>query len=245
VIKIGAEPNGLNINFEVGSTAPEALARKVREMRADVGIALDGDADRMILVDEKGHLIDGDQVMAVVAESWRDEGRLSKPGVVATVMSNLGLERHLASLGLALERTAVGDRYVIERMREKGFNVGGEQSGHIILSDYATTGDGLVAAMQVLAVVQKVGKPASEVCRRFEPVPQVLRNVRFKGGRPLENPAVAKAIADATARLGERGRILVRPSGTEPVIRVMGEADDQALVDALVSDVCEAVAGAA
>src|SRR6202453_2281262 len=246
VIKIGVEPNGLNINFEVGSTAPEALARKVREMRADVGIALDGDADRMILIDEKGHLIDGDQVMAVIAESWRDEDRLSKPGVVATVMSNLGLERHLASLGLTLERTAVGDRYVIERMRQKGYNVGGEQSGHIILSDYSTTGDGLVAAMQVLAMVRKLGKPASEVCRRLEPVPQVLRNVRFKGGgRPLENPAVAKAIADATARLGERGRILVRPSGTEPVIRVMGEADDQALVDALVSDVCEAVAGAA
>ena len=158
VIQIGVEPNGLNINFEVGSTAPEALSRKVREMRADVGIALDGDADRMILVDEKGRLIDGDQVMAVIAESWRDEGRLSRPGVVATVMSNLGLERHLMSLGLQLERTAVGDRYVIERMREKGFNVGGEQSGHIILSDYATTGDGLVAAMQVLAVVRKLGR---------------------------------------------------------------------------------------
>ena len=159
VIKIGVEPNGLNINLEVGSTAPEALARKVREMRADVGIALDGDADRMIIVDEKGHVIDGDQVMAVVAESWRDEGRLAKPGIVATVMSNLGLERHLASLGLTLERTAVGDRYVIERMREKGFNVGGEQSGHIILSDYSTTGDGLVAALQVLAVVHRLGKP--------------------------------------------------------------------------------------
>ena len=180
-------------------------------MRADVGIALDGDADRMILVDEKGRLIDGDQVMAVIAESWRDEGRLSKPGVVATVMSNLGLERHLAGLGLTLERTAVGDRYVIERMREKGINIGGEQSGHIILSDYSTTGDGLVAAMQVLAVVQKQGKPASEVCRRFEPVPQVLRNVRFNGGKPLENPSVTKAIADATARLGERGRLLVPP----------------------------------
>jgi phosphoglucosamine mutase len=160
VIKIGLEPNGLNINFEV-ATAPEALARKVREMRADVGIALDGDADRMILVDEKGRLIDGDQVMAVIAASWRDEGRLAKPGVVATVMSNLGLERHLASLGLTLERTAVGDRYVIERMREKGFNVGGEQPGHIILSDYSTTGDGLLAAMQVLAVVHKPGRPAS------------------------------------------------------------------------------------
>src|SRR6185437_5232907 len=167
VIRIGVEPNGLNINFEVGSTAPEALSRKVREMRADVGIALDGDADRMVMVDEKGHLIDGDQVMAVIAESWRDEGRLAKPGIVATVMSNLGLERHLAGLGLSLERTAVGDRYVIERMREKGLNVGGAQSGHIILSDYATTGDGLIAAMQALAVVRKLGRPASEVCRRF------------------------------------------------------------------------------
>jgi phosphoglucosamine mutase len=245
VIKIGVEPTGLNINLEVGSTAPEALQRKVREMRADVGIALDGDADRMIIVDEKGHLIDGDQVMAVVAESWRDEGRLAKPAIVATVMSNLGLERHLASLGLALERTAVGDRYVIERMREKGLNVGGEQSGHIILSDYSTTGDGLVAALQVLAVVHRLGRPTSEVCRRFEPLPQVLRNVRFNGGKPLENPAVAKAIAEATARLGDRGRLVVRPSGTEPVIRVMGEAEDKALVDTLVSDVCDAVAGAA
>jgi phosphoglucosamine mutase len=183
--------------------------------------------------------------MAVVAESWRDEGRLSKPGIVATVMSNLGLERHLEKLGLALERTAVGDRYVIERMRERGYNVGGEQSGHLILSDYSTTGDGLVAALQVLAVINKLARPASEVCRRFEPLPQVLRNVRFNGGRPLENPAVAKAIADATARLGGRGRLVIRPSGTEPVIRVMGEADDKELVDALVGDVCDAVAGAA
>ena len=246
VIKIGVDPNGLNINLEVGSTAPEALSRKVREMRADIGIALDGDADRMIMVDEKGQLIDGDQVMAVIAESWRDEGRLAKPGMVATVMSNLGLERHLASLGLTLDRTAVGDRYVIERMREKGFNVGGEQSGHIILSDYATTGDGLVAAMQVLAVVQKAGKPASEVCRRFEPVPQVLRNVRFNGGKPLENRrSWRRRSPRPTARLGDRGRLVIRPSGTEPVIRVMGEADDQALVDTLVSAVCEAVARAA
>jgi phosphoglucosamine mutase len=245
VIRIGVEPNGLNINLEVGSTAPEALAGKVREMRADAGIALDGDADRMVIVDEKGHLIDGDQVMAVIAELWRDEGRLAKPGVVATVMSNLGLERHLAGLGLALERTAVGDRYVIERMREKGYNVGGEQSGHIILSDYSTTGDGLVAALQVLAVVHKLRKPVSEVCRRFEPLPQILRNVRFSGGRPLDNPEVAKAIANATARLGASGRLVIRPSGTESVIRVMGEAEDRTLVDALVADVCEAVAKAA
>jgi len=245
VIRMGVEPTGLNINLEVGSTAPEALARKVREMRADIGVALDGDADRMVIVDEKGRVVDGDQVLAVIAESWRDDGRLSRPGVVATVMSNLGLERHLASLGLALERTAVGDRYVIERMRDKGYNVGGEQSGHVIFSDYATTGDGLVSALQVLAVVQKRGRPVSEVCRRFEPLPQVLRNVRFNGGKPLEHPAVAKAIADAAARLGDRGRILVRPSGTEPVIRVMGEADDKALVDKLVGEVCDAVAGAA
>ena len=245
VIRIGVEPNGLNINQDVGSTAPEALARKVREMRADVGIALDGDADRMIIVDEKGHVVDGDQVMAVIAESWREDDRLSKPGIVATVMSNLGLERHLNRLGLALERTAVGDRYVIERMREKGYNVGGEQSGHVIFSDYSTTGDGLVSALQVLAVVQKIGRPVSEVCHRFHPLPQVLRNVRFNGGKPLENPVVAKAIADATARLEGRGRLVIRPSGTEPVIRVMGEADDKALVDSAVGDVCDAVAHAA
>jgi phosphoglucosamine mutase len=245
VIPMGVEPDGLNINLEVGSTAPEALAQKVREMRADVGVALDGDADRMIIVDEKGRVIDGDQILAVVAESWQADGRLTKPGIVATVMSNLGLERRLASHGLALERTAVGDRYVLERMVEKGFNVGGEPSGHIILTDHSTTGDGLVAAMQVLAVVHKQGKPVSEVCRRFEPLPQVLRNVRFKGGRPLEDQSVLKAIAAATARLGDHGRLIVRPSGTEPVIRVMAEADDRDLVDALVADVCDAVAKAA
>ena len=245
VIKIGVEPNGLNINFNVGSTAPEALSRKVCEVRADVGIALDGDADRVIIVDEKGHLVDGDQVIAVIAESWLEEGRLSKPGIVGTIMSNLGLERHLASLGLTLERTAVGDRYVIERMRDKGFNLGGEQSGHVILSDYSTTGDGLVSALNVLAIVQKLGKPVTEVCRRFEPLPQILRNVRFHGGKPHENPGVAKAIAEATARLGDRGRLVVRASGTEPVIRVMGEGYDKALVDSLVTDVCDAVARAA
>jgi phosphoglucosamine mutase len=245
VIRIGVEPNGLNINQDVGSTAPEALTRKVREMRADVGIALDGDADRMIIVDEKGRLVDGDQVLAVIAESWRDDGRLSKPGVVATVMSNLGLERYLASLGLTLERTAVGDRYVIERMRELGYNVGGEQSGHVIFSDYSTTGDGLLSALQVLAVVQKLGKPVSEVCHRFDPLPQILRNVRFAGGKPLDSPLVAKAIAEATARLEGHGRLVIRPSGTEPVIRVMGEADDRQLLDSLVEGVCEAVATAA
>jgi phosphoglucosamine mutase len=244
VIKIGVEPNGLNINLGVGSTSPEALSRKVREMRADVGIALDGDADRMAIVDENGRVVDGDQVIAVIAESWRDAGRLSKPGIVATVMSNLGLERHLASLGLILERTAVGDHVVIERMREKGYNVGGEQSGHMILSDYSTTGDGLVSALQVLAVVQRFGKPVSEVCQRFEPVPQVLRDVRFNSGEPLEDPIIARAIADATARLGDRGRLVVRHSGSEPVIRVMGEAEDRALIETLVGHICDMLASA-
>jgi phosphoglucosamine mutase len=214
-------------------------------MRADIGIALDGDADRMIVVDEKGHVVDGDQILAVIAESWQADNRLSKPAIVATLMSNLGLERHLEGLGLALERTAVGDRYVLERMVAKGINVGGEQSGHIILSDHSTTGDGLIAAMQVLAMVKKLGKPVSEVCRRFEPLPQVLRNVRFNGGRPLEHEAVVKAIAAATARLGSAGRLVIRPSGTEPVIRVMAEADDKTLVDSLVAEVCDAVALAA
>ena len=245
VIKIGVEPNGVNINLDVGSTSPETLASKVRELRADIGIALDGDADRMIVVDEKGHVIDGDQILAVISESWRADGRLSKPGIVATVMSNLGLERYLGGQGLTLERTAVGDRYVLERMVEKGINVGGEQSGHMILTDYSTTGDGLVAAMQVIAMVKKLNRPASEVCRRFEPLPQILRNVRFKSGRPLEDERVVSAIRAARERLGQRGRLVIRPSGTEPVIRVMAEAEDSELVDSLVSEVCEAVALAA
>jgi phosphoglucosamine mutase len=245
VFSIGIEPDGFNINRDVGSTAPEALAGKVREMRADIGIALDGDADRVLIIDEKGHLVDGDQLMAVVAQSWQADGRLAQPGIVATVMSNLGLERHLASIGLALERTAVGDRYVLERMIEKGYNVGGEQSGHIILSDYATTGDGLVAALQVLAVVQRQEKPVSEICHRFEPLPQILKNVRYKGGRPLDTDRVIAAIAAARSRLGATGRLVIRPSGTEPVIRVMAEADDRELVEQLVDDVCDAVASAA
>jgi len=245
VFAIGVEPDGYNINLDVGSTAPDALMRKVREMRADVGIALDGDADRVLIVDEKGHMVDGDQLMAVVAESWLADGRLTKPGVVATIMSNLGLERHLASVGLGLERTSVGDRYVLERMREKGYNLGGEQSGHIILSDYATTGDGLVAALQLLAVVQRQDKPVSEVCHRFEALPQVLKNVRYKGEMPLARESVVAAIAAARLRLGMNGRLVIRPSGTEPVIRVMGEADDRALVESLVDDVCNAVAAAA
>ncbi|MBM3563290.1 MAG: phosphoglucosamine mutase [Alphaproteobacteria bacterium] len=240
VIAIGVDPDGFNINHRVGSTSPQALRDKVRELRADVGIALDGDADRVIMVDEHGQLIDGDQLMAVVAESWRDQGLLSKPGLVATIMSNLGLERHLGSLGLTLERTAVGDRYVIERMREAGYNIGGEQSGHVILSDFCTTGDGLVTAMQALAVVKRQNRPVSEVCHRFEPLPQVLQNVRAERGE-LERAAVASAIKDARARLGGAGRLIVRPSGTEPVIRVMGEGDDRELVESLVAQVCSAL----
>ncbi|MFO1101981.1 MAG: phosphoglucosamine mutase [Methylocystis sp.] len=240
VISIGVEPDGFNINRRVGSTSPQALRDKVRELRADVGIALDGDADRVIMVDELGRLIDGDQLMAVVAESWRDQGLLSKPGLVATIMSNLGFERHLASLGLTLERTAVGDRYVIERMREAGYNVGGEQSGHVILSDFSTTGDGLVTAMQALAVVKRQNRPVSEVCHRFEPLPQVLQNVRAQRAE-LERASVASAIDDARARLGGSGRLIVRPSGTEPVIRVMGEGDDRELVESLVAQVCGAL----
>jgi phosphoglucosamine mutase len=245
VVTLGVEPDGFNINQDVGSTAPQALSRKVREVRADIGIALDGDADRVIIVDEKGHVIDGDQLMAVVAESWKEDGRLAAPGIVATIMSNLGLERHLAAQGLTLARTQVGDRYVLEHMRQHGFNVGGEQSGHIILSDYATTGDGLVAALQVLAVVKKSGRPVSEVCHRFEPLPQIMKNVRYKGGRPLENQRVATVIDVSRQRLGKGGRLVIRASGTEPVIRVMGEGDDRVLVETVVDEIVEALAAVA
>lgn len=242
VITIGDQPDGFNINRDLGSTAPQALREKVREMRADVGIALDGDADRVIMVDELGHIIDGDQLMAVVARSWRDEGLLAKPGVVATIMSNLGFERHLRGLGLNLERTAVGDRYVIERMRELGYNLGGEQSGHVILSDYGTTGDGLVTAMQVLAAVKKLGRRASEVCRCFEPLPQVLKNVRARGAaRTLKQEPVVAAIEAGRRRLEGSGRLVIRPSGTEPVIRVMGEGDDPEIVASVVDEICDAL----
>ena len=244
VFSLGVEPDGLNINRDVGSTAPKAVADKVREMRADLGIALDGDADRVVLIDERGRIIDGDQLMAVVAQSWKEDGRLSKPGIVATVMSNLGLERYLGDLGLGLVRTPVGDRYVSEAMREGGYNVGGEQSGHIILSDFTTTGDGLIAALQVLAVIQRNGRPASEVCHRFEPVPQVMKNFRHKGGRPLEDDQVKRAISDAEAKL-IGGRLVIRPSGTEPVIRVMGEGDNVDLVEAVVNDIVEVLGRAA
>ncbi len=243
VFTIGDEPNGFNINHEVGSTSPDALIHKVREMRADVGIALDGDADRVLIVDERGQIVDGDQLMAVVAQSWKEDGRLSRPGIVATVMSNLGLERHLASIGLAMPRTQVGDRYVLEYMREHGYNVGGEQSGHIVLSDFTTTGDGLVAALQLLAVTQRQQKPVSQVCHVFDPVPQLLKNVRYAGGKPLAVESVKRAIADGEARLGKGGRLVIRPSGTEPVIRVMAEGDDRSLVEAVVNDICAAIAG--
>ncbi len=245
VISIGTDPDGFNINKDCGSTSLNTLVHKVREMRADIGIALDGDADRVMLVDERGHVVDGDQLLAVIAQSWKEDGRLTKNGVVATVMSNLGLERYLGGIGLELLRTPVGDRYVLERMRAEGFNVGGEQSGHIILSDYSTTGDGFVAALQALAVVKRSGKPVSEVCHRFEPLPQILKNVRYKTGKPMENAAVTAAIASAEQKLGRGGRLLVRPSGTEPVIRVMGEGDDKTMVEQAVDDVIDALTKAA
>ena len=245
VVAIGCEPNGLNINQGCGSTDLGALKRKVHEVRADIGIALDGDADRVIIIDERGEVVDGDQLMAVVAASWQEDGRLCGDGIVATVMSNLGLERYLTGLGLTLERTTVGDRYVVERMRSKGYNVGGEQSGHIVLSDFCTTGDGLIAALQVLAVVCRTEKKVSEVCRRFEPVPQVLRNVRYKTGVPLENRLVKDAIEDGKQRLGAAGRVVIRPSGTEPLIRIMAQGDDLSLVESVVDEIAGVVGQAA
>lgn len=241
VISMGVEPDGFNINKDCGSTDLTAISHKVREMRADIGIALDGDADRVIIIDERGNAVDGDQLLAVIAESWKDDGRLSRPGVVATVMSNLGFERHLAGLGLELVRTPVGDRYVLERMRRDGYNVGGEASGHIILSDYTTTGDGFVAALQVLSVIKSFNKPVSEICHRFEPLPQILKNVKYKTGKPLENAQVKSAIASAEEKLGRTGRLIIRASGTEPVIRVMGEGDNRDVVEAAVDDVVEAL----
>lgn len=245
VIAIGTEPDGFNINRDVGSTAPAALIDMVRERRADIGIALDGDADRVLIVDEKGQVVDGDQLMAVVARSWKEDERLTQPGVVATIMSNLGLERFLGGLGLTLARTAVGDRYVLEHMRAHGYNLGGEQSGHIIMSDYTTTGDGLVAALQLLSVVQRQNRPVSEVCHCFDPLPQILKNVRYRSGEPLREDSVVSAIEHARERLGNAGRLVIRPSGTEPVIRVMAEGDDRGLVNAVVDEVVDAVTRAA
>ena len=241
VVAIGTSPNGKNINDGVGSTAPEVLCETVVASGAQLGIALDGDADRLIVVDELGHVVDGDQLMATIAVSWARQGRLANGGLVATVMSNLGLERHLDAQGIKLIRTQVGDRYVLEAMRSQGYNVGGEQSGHIILTDYATTGDGLVAALQVLADLVENGAPASEVLHRFEPLPQLLKNVRFKGGKPLEAEAVRAVIAEAERELTGKGRLVIRPSGTEPVIRVMAEGDDPGQVERVVDRICDAV----
>jgi phosphoglucosamine mutase len=245
VIRVGVAPNGFNINDECGSTHPGAMQRMVKEYRADIGIALDGDADRVVICDEKGQVVDGDQIMAIIADSWSRSGQLAGGGVVATVMSNLGLERFLAARGLKLERTQVGDRYVMARMREGGFNLGGEQSGHVILSDFSTTGDGLMAALQVLAVLKQGDRRMSELARQFEPVPQKLENVRFAGGRPLEAATVKAALAEAEQRLNGSGRIVVRASGTEPLIRIMAEGDDEKLVNQVVREIVGAVKKAA
>lgn len=241
VITVGVSPNGFNINEECGSTHPGAMQRLVKEYRADIGIALDGDADRLVICDEKGQIVDGDQIMALIAAHWAKRERLSGGGVVATVMSNLGLERFLQAKGLKLERTQVGDRYVMERMRAGSFNLGGEQSGHIILRDFATTGDGLLAALQVLAVLRESDQPMSALARQFEPVPQLLENVRFASGKPLESSDVQKVIADAEQRLNGSGRIVVRASGTEPLIRIMAEGDDETLVTQVVKEIAGVV----
>ncbi len=241
VVTLGVTPNGININDKCGSTSPSLLQETVVASGADIGIALDGDADRLILVDEKGAIIDGDQIMALLGSSWAKDGRLTGGGVVATVMSNLGLERFLQGEGLTLERTAVGDRHVLEKMRAGGFNVGGEQSGHMILTDHATTGDGTLAALQVLAELVASGKPASQLLHLFDPVPQLLKNVRFAGGAPLEDNGVKAAIADGKRVLEGKGRLVIRASGTEPLIRVMAEGDDAAEVEAVVDSICAAV----
>jgi phosphoglucosamine mutase len=241
VVPIGVEPDGFNINRGVGAIETAALERAVIAEKADLGIALDGDADRVVMIDEKGVRLDGDQLMALVARTWHAGGRLKGGGVVATVMSNLGLERYLAGLGLRLIRVQVGDRYVVEAMREGGCNVGGEQSGHIILADYATTGDGLIAALQVLAAIVEERRPASEAVRLFAPLPQLLRSVRFNGTAPLEREEVKRAVRAAEAMLGAAGRLLIRKSGTEPVIRVMAEGDDEGRVGRAVDEVVRAV----
>jgi phosphoglucosamine mutase len=245
VITVGVAPNGTNINEECGSTYPSTMQKAVKEYRADIGIALDGDADRLVICDEKGQVVDGDQIMAIIAGAWAAEDRLKGGGIVATVMSNLGLERFMKAKGLTLERTNVGDRYVVERMREGGFNLGGEQSGHVVLRDFSTTGDGLIAALQVLTVMVKSEKKMSALARQFEPVPQKLENVRFAGGKPLENDKVMAVIKSAEEKLNGSGRVLVRASGTEPLIRIMAEGDDEKLVAQMVKEIAGAVKSAA
>ncbi|MZR32139.1 phosphoglucosamine mutase [Sneathiella litorea] len=241
VISIGVSPNGLNINDGCGSTSTGAMCKRVVEEGADLGIALDGDADRLLICDEKGRMIDGDQLMALIARTWQSRENLRGGGIVSTVMSNMGLEKFLEGLGLTLARTNVGDRYVVEHMREHGFNVGGEQSGHIVLSDYSTTGDGLIAALQILSVIVEKGQPVSEVCHNFDPWPQILKNVRYGAGDPLSGAAVQKAIRDGESRLGNEGRLLIRKSGTEPLIRVMGEGTNDSLVNEIVDNIVNEV----
>lgn len=246
VIPLGVEPNGFNINDKVGSTHPETCARAVLEHGADLGITLDGDADRVQIIDEKGNLADGDQIMALLASRWAQQGRLKGHALVATVMSNLGLEHYLDGLGLRLERTRVGDRYVVERMREGGYNLGGEQSGHIVMTDYATTGDGLIAGLQFLAAMSDSGESASQLVSQFDPVPQMLKNVRYAAGTdPLAAATVRSVISEVEARLGSSGRVLIRKSGTEPLIRVMAEAEDEALLHEIIDEIVAAVETAA
>jgi len=245
VVPVGVEPDGFNINRQCGSTDTDYLCSQVVAHQADIGLALDGDADRVLVCDEKGELIDGDQIMALIARHWSDTGMLKGDGVVATVMSNLGFEKYLTAIGLQTIRTQVGDRYVVEHMRAHGYNLGGEQSGHVILSDYSTTGDGLIAALQVLAAIVDEGDIASRVCRMFEPYPQLLKNVRINGGDPLSEPAVRRVIDDGEQRLSGNGRLLIRKSGTEPLIRVMAEGEDEALITTVVGDIADAVEKAA
>jgi phosphoglucosamine mutase len=241
VISIGVQPNGTNINDNIGSTHPEQLCRAVLENNADVGIALDGDGDRLIMVDEKGQVVDGDHLMAMAGTFWHKQGLMKGGGVVATQMSNLGFERYLNSIGLSLHRTQVGDRYVLEYMRRHGFNVGGEQSGHLIFADYATTGDGLIAALQMLTILKRENRPVSEAARKFAPYPQKLHNIRFSGASPLESPAVKDAVRDMEATLGDKGRVLLRKSGTEPLIRVMVEAEEESAVENAVKHLSNAI----
>jgi phosphoglucosamine mutase len=245
VVRLGVSPDGFNINKDCGSTNTDLMRETVVMQGADLGIALDGDADRVIIADEQGNSVDGDQIMALVADAWRRSTRLLGGGIVSTVMSNLGLEKYLNSIGLSLVRTQVGDRHVVEHMRQNGFNVGGEQSGHIVLNDYNTTGDGLIAGLEVLAVLVQSGKKASEVCRLFDPYPQLLRNIRFAGATPLDAKPVKEAVKDGEARLGDTGRLLIRASGTEPLIRVMAEGEDENLIAEIVDNICVAVEQAA